>query len=241
MRGYLKNDSYFLEKLSKNDVEVENYESLVNRVLAEKGENDRGVQMGFAILNATYKKRINLLYTVGTRDDEIKVNYERWLRYYARTWRPEDDYFALIKVLSLAILLDVSSSNESMSELEEKIKKSGINDYLIDLFLSKIDNKWKRNAQTFIWEDTYQPLKEVAECSNGSEALSKLKTYLSDQWYDIHDECEWYDSHKTSAFYGYWSFEAAALVKILNLDDKTLQNQDYYPYDLVHKSGECNG
>ena len=35
-------------------------------------------------------------------------------------------------------------------------------------------------------------------------------------------------------YYGYWSFEAGAIAKKLHLDDTSLKNVPYYPYDLVH-------
>ena len=35
-------------------------------------------------------------------------------------------------------------------------------------------------------------------------------------------------------YYGYWSNETAAAVKILGIDDSCLKNQQYYPYDLAH-------
>lgn len=34
--------------------------------------------------------------------------------------------------------------------------------------------------------------------------------------------------------FGYWSFESGALVKILGLDDSSLKEVQYYPYDMVH-------
>ena len=44
---------------------------------------------------------------------------------------------------------------------------------------------------------------------------------------------------KEKLYYGYWSFEAGAIAKILNLDDSNLKDVPYYPYDLVHyKSNE---
>ncbi|MDR4190445.1 hypothetical protein COL87_26390 [Bacillus pseudomycoides] len=49
------------------------------------------------------------------------------------------------------------------------------------------------------------------------------------------------ESHNTSIvnirsqiFSGYWSFESGAIAKILNLDDSTLRDTPYYPYDMVH-------
>lgn len=46
----------------------------------------------------------------------------------------------------------------------------------------------------------------------------------------------WYDSDKNKheTFFGYWCFESAAFIKILNLDDSIIEKQEYYPYDLVH-------
>lgn len=39
---------------------------------------------------------------------------------------------------------------------------------------------------------------------------------------------------KQNIYYGYWSFEAGAIAKILNIDDDSIKNISYYPYDLVH-------
>ena len=64
----------------------------------------------------------------------------------------------------------------------------------------------------------------------------KLKEYLEKYWYVGHKNMGWYDIHKAKEklYYGYWSFEAGAIAKILNLDDSNLKNVPYYPYDLVH-------
>ncbi len=36
---------------------------------------------------------------------------------------------------------------------------------------------------------------------------------------------------------GYWSFEVGAVAKILGIDDSSLKDVKYYPYDLVHFEG----
>lgn len=33
---------------------------------------------------------------------------------------------------------------------------------------------------------------------------------------------------------GYWCWEAAAIAKILHIDDSGLEGHEYYPYDLAH-------
>ena len=72
-------------------------------------------------------------------------------------------------------------------------------------------------------------LPEAATCSH---ILMMPQKY----WYVGHKNMGWYDIHKAKEklYYGYWSFEAGAIAKILNLDDSNLKDVQYYPYDLVH-------
>ena len=233
MRGTWKDDSYFTEKLKKSDADAAYYEALVEKVAAERGENDRGAQMGFAVLCTTYRNRINLLYTAGNRDGEINPCFENLLKYYVKTWEPRESYFDLIKVLSLAVLLDVKAENGLIRELIGKIRNAGYQDYLVDLLVGALDPSYESRCPGFRRKNTYQPLKDVVEDA-AADAVERLKDYLDNQWYGIHKECAWYGSHKTELYYGYWSFEAGAVVKILGLDDAALRDQKYYPYDLVH-------
>ncbi|MDR0574163.1 MAG: DUF1911 domain-containing protein [Tannerella sp.] len=55
-----------------------------------------------------------------------------------------------------------------------------------------------------------------------------------------HSDTGWYNDHKNGGnlHYGYWSFESGALVKILGLDDSSLKDMQYYPYDMVHWTDE---
>ena len=59
-------------------------------------------------------------------------------------------------------------------------------------------------------------------------------------WYISHLHSSWYDSHKNEEFklyFGYWCFEAGAIAKRLGIYDSDLQNEQYYPYDMVHFNG----
>ena len=237
MRGNLKNDEFFSEKLVESDEEITDTEDLVAEVSSERGEDDIGVQNGYELLAIDYRNRINLLYTSGTRDNDICNDYRKLLLYYAKTWDPEDSYFELIKVLSLAVLLDVDAKDKNLTALMNYIKESCYTDYLVDKFLYYIDNGWEGNSTEFKWPNTYETLKNVAECEDKTQATILLQDYLNNEWYGIHRECAWYDTHKSSktVYYGYWSFESGALAKILSLNDSSLKGQAYYPYDLVHR------
>jgi hypothetical protein len=236
MRGTLKNDEYFAEKLAKSDADTVRYETLLAQVIAEKGDTDKGAQWGYAILNTIYQNRINLLYTAGTRDDEIKPTFEKLLANYVGQWKPDSSYVELVKVLSLAVLLDYDREDGNLRELIRKITESVYDDYLVDRLLCFFDSNRKQSSHIFRWKHSYQPLQNVIESSDEAEAVSLLATYLKKQWYNIHKECAWFDSHKNdkTTYYGYWSFESAAVVKMCGLDDSSLKGQAYYPYDLVH-------
>ncbi len=55
------------------------------------------------------------------------------------------------------------------------------------------------------------------------------------KWYKDLAGAPWYDTHKSDdGYYGYWSFEAACAVILLEIDDdKELHEYLYYPKDLI--------
>ena len=104
----------------------------------------------------------------------------------------------------------------------------------MNFLIQKIDSTWERKGDEFEFK-VYDCLKQISE-KDREIACEELKEYLLEKWYEIHRECAWYDSHKSNknVYYGYWSFEAGAIAKILNLNDSSLKDVPYYPYDLVH-------
>lgn len=236
MRGNIKTDSYFEGLYKHNDEELAHYKELVDRAYSLRGENDKGVRNGYSILNSIYQNRINLMYTIGKNACELRDTFDELLYYYEKIWEPENSYFELIKVASLAVLLDVNSKDDNMKRLLVKISNRGYSDYLLDWLLSNIDSTWEGKCTNFAWSNTYESLKEVIESEESNKAVVCLNKYLEDEWYDIHAECPWYDSHKSEKkyYYGYWSFESGAIAKGLCLQDEKLKDTNYYPYDLVH-------
>jgi hypothetical protein len=74
------------------------------------------------------------------------------------------------------------------------------------------------------------------------EPLLDYKYYLAeaqdlDDWYAASKREPYYDSlKKGSAFRGYWSWEAAAITFLLEIDDFTYANARFNPTDLVQFS-----
>lgn len=234
MRDKLKDESYFHELILKERKNTIMFEEAVKKSIIEKGELDRGVRNGYNILINCYQKEINILYSSGEDLKVIEECYKKLLFYYSKMWDRKYGYIELIKVLSLAVLFQVSQ--DEMSELEERLIAEKFDDYLANVLINKIDSAWGNNGRTeFEFKGVYDCLKPILD-NNGETDCELLKEYLQGNWYDIHKECAWYDSHKSNkgTYCGYWSFESGAIAKILNLNDNNLKDIPYYPYDLVH-------
>ncbi|WP_240515012.1 PoNe immunity protein domain-containing protein [Bacillus cereus] len=131
-------------------------------------------------------------------------------------------------------MLDVSQKH--IIELEKLVEKEELNDYLIDFLLNYRNENWEGNTAEFIFADPYESIYRVINADSKEESVDKLKEYLEKKWYKGHNDTGWYDSHenKNDIYNGYWSYESGAIAKILKLDDSSLKNTPYYPYDMVH-------
>ena len=77
-------------------------------------------------------------------------------------------------------------------------------------------------------------LSTLKKANESQNAKDNIQHYLEFEWYRA--DCGCYENHKSdmNIYYGYWSFEAGAVAKIIGIDDANMQDFDYYPYDLVH-------
>ena len=129
---------------------------------------------------------------------------------------------------SLAYLLGVNS--DKMMRLRSKLMESETYDYLIDFVFLGFESDIDINKISFQRE--YIKLTKYIDDRTKETFLKYLRG-----WYRSHLHSSWYDSHKNEKFklyFGYWCFEAGAIAKRLQLDDNDLQNEQYYPYDMVH-------
>jgi len=222
MRDYIKDAKYFGTFLEEELSRIEKFEyKLANKEVKEDRIN--------AVKKVLVELKIGVLiahYSMGQSIGTIKEDFLTILSSYSEFWNPEM-YTRNLQIISLGILLD---EKELMKEVFlPLLSSSGVNDWLYEfLLVGENDNK-------FLFEKHYGELKKIA-MTNGDEQINLLEEYVTNIWYKAHKDCGWYDSHKSSQniYCGYWSFEAAAVAKILNIDDEKLKNTMYYPYDLTH-------
>lgn len=234
MRDKLKNKIYFEKQIEYAYNSIERYENLISKVIDTQGKDSEGANNGYGILTMFYNQAINLDYSIGKEVVQLKKLFKHFIKYYTLVWNIGNGYIDLVRVLSLGILLGIE--NSEFMGLKKKIISEGLDDYLVNFLINFIDNEWELNSKGFHFKGIYEPIKNIIEEKDQSISADMLKTYLDKEWYEIHSECAWYNSHnsKQDTYYGYWAYEAGAIAKILHLNDEELKEQQYYPYDLVH-------
>ncbi|WP_189328074.1 PoNe immunity protein domain-containing protein [Flavobacterium sp. LM4] len=144
----------------------------------------------------------------------------------------------ILQYLSLAYLLDIPETDFNV--LVNIIDRDNISDDLYEFIIkARFPDRKQKRAEEYDTDKSvilkvYDKLRKATKQSDKNEAAKLVKFFLEKSFY--HKDMNSYNSHKSKAniYSGYWSFEAAAVVKILSLDDSSFANNQYYPKDLVH-------
>lgn len=137
-------------------------------------------------------------------------------------------YDEMIWLVSMAILCDVSL--EDFQRITAILNRDGVNDQLLSFIIKSKEITWEESNSKVIQEHPY------AKATNLNSSQD-IKNYLDKVWYQGHSDAAWHDTHKNTkvnCYSGYWAWEAAAIAKIKGIEDSSLKNQKYYPYDAVH-------
>lgn len=100
------------------------------------------------------------------------------------------------------------------------------------------------NTSKYDKENPYAKTTEIIQIASDNKDLDtaskRLNEYMEKEWFRGHFDFGWKNAHKEHGYYGLWSFDTAALVKILKLDDSTIKDNNHYPYDLAHYKNEMS-
>ena len=229
MRDILMNEQYFCEyiqeeteRINKFLTKLENNEVREDRIYSVRKKID-SIKFGILISKYSYGEDVS----------KLETEFVQLLEDMPLYWNNNSSYVDMLWMMSLAILFDVSK--DQFCVLANLVDKYNCNDALLD-FLTKYKKQGiiENINGKFLYGFPYEKLTDVV--SDKVNSVAKLREYLEKYWYVGHKDMGWYDIHKTKEklYYGYWSFEAGAIAKILDLDDSGLKNVQYYPYDLVH-------
>lgn len=226
MRDHKKNESYFLNYINMQTLLLEKLEKGLVNVGTDIQKKRRYIS---AIAIAKYSL-IKAKYSAGFQVTEVKQQYEALLKDMFEFWMENSSMLYMYDMMALAVLFDISKADFLI--LYDLVKKHNREDALTNFY-----SEYMLNSNIAIHGDVsygypYDTLKNIIISED--DRVKKLKKYIEDDWYKGNHEAFWFDSHKKDSYYGYWSFEAGAIAKILNIDDSSLKDTPYYPYDLVH-------
>ena len=222
MRDKLMNEQYFsefineeLERINRFNTKLRNNEVREDRIYSVKKKID---SLKFGVLVAKY--------SYGEDLNRLKTDFVQLLNDMPLYWNNNSSYVEMLWMMSLAILFD--ASKEQFSVLSDLVLKYKYNDALLQFMTRyKLEGIVGKIEEEYLFSVPYEKLTDVI--ANKEHNSDILKNYLLKHWYV---------GHKDAGWYGYWSFEAGAIAKILNIDDSSLKDVQYYPYDLVHYKAE---
>jgi len=180
-------------------------------------------------------------YSNGGGLDAIKLSVLDFIRAFEEGFKWEGFsksygmYDQMVWLVSMAILADIDQAD--FERITKVIARDKVRDKLLNFLITYRQPDWADNGNQFIQKYPYSKLERAIEETGEENGIRELKSYLKKEiWYDGHSDASWYDSHERSPinFFGYWSWEAAALVKVKGWDDAKLKDNEYYPYDAVH-------
>jgi Domain of unknown function (DUF1911)/Domain of unknown function (DUF1910) len=143
-----------------------------------------------------------------------------------------DWYSKMVWMLSLANLLKFSEND--IIPLLAILDKAKTQDWLLEYLVSKI-SLGRRATNNLEFPKIYASLKAASEETNPIESSRLMKRFLEKEWYKGYKDAYWHDNHKSKhgAYFGYWCFEAAAVVNISRIEDHDFEKNKFYPKDML--------
>lgn len=134
------------------------------------------------------------------------------------------DYETVLNILSFCVMLDCKELGKKVCGWNSSYVNSDKLLRLLSEYLSHGRIVWEGD---FIIKKIYDELNEVVD----KKDENALIIYLV-RWYENRSEAAWYDSDKNEndVYVGYWSFESAAIARILRMNETILSRIDVYPY-----------
>ncbi|WP_242274559.1 PoNi-like cognate immunity protein [Bacillus cereus group sp. BfR-BA-01310] len=226
---------YNKEFIEENREDIKSLEEDEKNGIQRKPKDNKSIIEARYLWNFRYgMEDIRAKYSLGEDISAIEEDFHNVIYDLEHTGSREIGYISLLWIISLGILLETDKKN--IERLKKIVDKKNMNDPVIDFLLCASDIGYTKITNIYFKENPYAKTREIIEIArtDKKEASKRLQTYMEKEWFKGHYDYEWKNAHKEPGYVGYWSFETAALAKILELDDTSLINNNHYPYDLAH-------
>ena len=234
VRAAHKDASFFKKMIDKKLAAIKMYQE--QNVLLKQQEKFRPVNNW--VIAMEHLDLIYIRYSVGGNVSECYDEYIQAATYYGKGWDPDAFYSDMIDMIALGSLLHVPDDVYApvVNYIRQSDEGSSYGTWTPDALLWYIINA--REPAGGLQPDTliseaYRDIYDLTKMPR-ADAEQEMKLYLG-KWYSLHKDAPWYNAHtKERAYRGYWCWEAAAITKIMGLDDSGYKDNPYYPYDMVH-------
>lgn len=222
-RDKYKDKDYFIKRLEFNSEVFYDFEEMASEIQDNRMSRFYLIQSGYS------EKLLNINYSLGHSLDEVFKWFKISLNYYQRYYQTRGSIYTLIDYLSLAVLFE-DYKEEFIEDVEKIFSKY---QSFVDLG-EQYEDGYIDTLALYLLEGKVENFRSHLEYLNmiGDDAESVIEAQKF--WYYAHSEASWYDTHKTEdAYYGYWSFDTAALCKMRGIYDERFKDLDFFPYDLL--------
>ena len=222
-RDKYKDKDYFIKRLEFNSEAFYDFEEMASEI------QDNRVSRFYLIQSGYSKKLLNINYSLGHSLDEVFKWFKISLNYYQKYYQTRGSVYTLIDYLSLAVLFE-NRKEEFIEDVEKIFSKY---QSFVDSG-EQYEDGYIDTLAPYLLEGKVENFRSHLEYLNmiGDDAESVIEAQKF--WYYAHSEASWYDTHKTEdAYYGYWSFDTAALCKMRGIYDERFKDLDFFPYDLL--------
>lgn len=230
VRDNLKSETYFNIFLDEEMARIDKFTSKL-----ENNEVREGQILPVQIKLHNLKLGVFIArYSKGAKVENLIPLYSSLIDSWSAVWSP-DTYVKNLWLFSLGKLLNCDDTQKQC--MINMLEQSGVDDLLFNFILGRKNS----SKSCLIHPEIYSELYKAID-SSPDKATLYIKEYVSNIWYRAHKDCGWYDSHKSNQnlYTGYWSFEAAAVAKILGVNDFDMDSIPFYPYDLAHFDNGAN-
>lgn len=227
---------------------INNAEEQIKKVTADE---EQGIQRypsdNISIIRAYYlcwfqygTVVFSAMYSLGEKIEDLRPYFDISVKGLENSYQPmfykigfciNYNYDALLDLISIGILLEID--NDTMKVIADGARFYHANDALVDFLLSAYDIGWEHCTGKFYLPRPYQYTKDIIQTAqeDKEEAFRLLEEYVKKKWLSGNG---YKDAHKEKGYIGLWSYDAAALAKILGLEDSCFKGKKNYPYDLAH-------
>ncbi|EMY5506063.1 PoNi-like cognate immunity protein [Bacillus sp. FSL L8-0642] len=230
---------YHKEFIEENREEIKSLEEDEKNGIQRYPNDNKSIILENYLSNFIHEMNdIRAMYSLGEDISTMEAYFYNALDDLEQTGTNNVGYIYMLWMISLGILLETDKKN--IERLKKIVDKKNMNDAVIDFLLCASDIGYTNMTNRYYKENPYAKTREIIELAqtDKKEASKRLQTYMEKEWFKGHYDYEWKNAHKEPGYVGYWSFETAALVKILELDDTSLKDNNHYPYDLAHYKNE---